>query len=341
MMTPYPPYKAPRLEPALVQLYNRLCSRCPRWTVPFGTGQASGELLDIAPSFTAAAVLELRFGEAGWKGYLSDISCILRHPAFSAEGGSFELEALPQEVQKAVLASQLAPSFSRIQEATGRSLSIIDISLTPADFPSVGIGFKLRLSDESSRGEQTVFFLLAPAEPKSAAEAAEMLKPLPLRANPALADAVASVPLEMTLETGYLFLKVEELASLQPEDMLLPEAWLLSQGQASLRIYHGSSAVLTGGCALRDGSAVLETPLAEEVGTSMETDKDIEIRLSFELDRRLVTVGELSSIAPGFTFPMTGSADSIVTVRANGKAIARGRLVDMNGTIGVQVTETL
>ena len=341
MMTSYPPYKAPRLEPALVQLYNRLCSRCSRWIIPFGTGQAAGELLGTTPSFTAAAVLTLRFGEAGWKVYLSDISCILRHPAFSATGGSFDLEALPQEVQKAVLASQLAPSFSRIQEATGKSLSILDISLTPEDFPSDGIGLNLRLSDENHREEQTVFCLLVPAEPMSAADAAEMLKPLPLQDNPALADAVASVPLEMALETGYLFLKLEELKSLQPEDMLLPEAWLLSQGQASLRIYHGSSAVLAGGCAIREGSAVLETPLAEEVGTSMETDKDLEIRLSFELDRRLITVGELSSIAPGFTFPMTGAADSLVTVRANGKAIARGRLVDMNGTIGVQVTETL
>jgi type III secretion protein Q len=73
----------------------------------------------------------------------------------------------------------------------------------------------------------------------------------------------------------------------------------------------------------------------------MDSSNDLEIRLSFELDRRLITVGELSSIAPGFTFPLTNPADSLVTIRANGKAIARGRIVDMNGTLGVQVTETL
>ena len=73
----------------------------------------------------------------------------------------------------------------------------------------------------------------------------------------------------------------------------------------------------------------------------MDNNNDLELRLSFELDRRIITVGELSSIAPGFTFPLTGAADPLVTVRANGKAVARGRIVDMDGTPGVQVTETL
>ena len=68
---------------------------------------------------------------------------------------------------------------------------------------------------------------------------------------------------------------------------------------------------------------------------------DIDIRLSFELDRRLITVGELASLEPGYVFTMDGSGQSPVTIRANGKAIARGRLVDLSGTLGVQLTETL
>lgn len=69
--------------------------------------------------------------------------------------------------------------------------------------------------------------------------------------------------------------------------------------------------------------------------------KDIDIRLSFELDRRIITVGELESLAPGYTFALDCDAASPVTIRANGKAIARGRLVDMNGVLGVQIAETL
>ena len=68
---------------------------------------------------------------------------------------------------------------------------------------------------------------------------------------------------------------------------------------------------------------------------------DIDIRLSFELDRRLITVGELEALTPGYTFSINSDAQSPVTIRAKGKAIARGRLVDMNGVLGVQIAETL
>ena len=68
---------------------------------------------------------------------------------------------------------------------------------------------------------------------------------------------------------------------------------------------------------------------------------EIDIRLSFELDRRIITVGDLESLTPGYTFTLNCDVMSPVTIRANGKAIARGRLVDLDGTLGVQIAETL
>ena len=340
MMTPYPLYKAPHLDPSLVQLHNRLLTRCSAWHTPFGSGQAAWEVLGTIPSFTSAAVLDISLGNAGWKVFLSDASCILRHEAFSSHE-SFDIDALPQEVQKAVLASLLEPTLSLLQKASGKAAVLRNVSFIPGKLPASGIGLRISLSGDASQADKAMFALLAPSDPHAAAEAAEMLSALPLRPNPKLAATAASVPLEVAFETGYLFLDIEAVRTLETGDMLIPEAWSLSQGRAGLRIYHGLSAVLTGDCALREGSAVLETPLAEEVENRMDNSNDFEVRLSFELDRRLITVGELSSIAPGFTFPLATPADSLVTVRANGKAIARGRIVDMNGTLGVQVTETL
>lgn len=340
MMTHYPPYKAPHLAPALAQLQNRLCSRCSVWHTPFGPGQASWELFGPAPSFTSAAALEISLGGAIWKACLSDISCIFRHEAFSSQGG-FKLDMLPQEVQKAVLSSLFAPALRLLQDSTGKEAFIRSISLVPEKLPAGGACFKVTLSGDASREDGVLFAFLAPAGMEAALEAAEMLKALPLRPNPSLAEAMASIPLEVALETGYLFLSLGDVKTLEKGDMLLPEAWPFSQGRAGLRVCHGISAALTGECSLRDGAAVLETPLAEEVENCMDNNNDLEIRLSFELDRRIITVGELSSIAPGFTFPLTGAADPLVTVRANGKAVARGRIVDMDGTPGVQVTETL
>lgn len=340
MMTPYPLYKAPHLDPTLVQLQNRLLTRCPAWRTPFGPGHASWEVVNAAPAFTSAAVLDITLGDSLWKVFLSDISCILRHEAFASHGG-FDIDSLPHEVQKAVLSSLLAPALRLLQDSTGKTAAIQNISLLPEKLPASGIGLRMSLSGDASQTDKTMFALLSPSDRKAAMEAAGMLAALPLRPNPLLAATAAAVPLEVAFETGYLFLELEAVKALEKGDMLIPEAWPFSQGRAGLRIYHGISAVLAGDCSLREGSAVLETPLAEEVGTSMDNCNDLEIRLSFELDRRLITVGELSSIAPGFTFPLTNPADSLVTVRANGKAVARGRIVDMDGTLGVQITETL
>ena len=116
MMTPYPLYKAPHLEPALVQLHNRLLSRCPAWHSPFGSGRAAWEVLGSPAAFTSAVELDISLGDAGWKVFLSDASCILRHEAFASHQG-FEVESLPHEVQKAVLASLLAPALSLLQAA--------------------------------------------------------------------------------------------------------------------------------------------------------------------------------------------------------------------------------
>ena len=59
--------------------------------------------------------------------------------------------------------------------------------------------------------------------------------------------------------------------------------------------------------------------------------------LTFELERRLMTVRDVETLAPGYTFAFGGDALAPVTLYANGKSIGKGRLVDLNGTLGVQV----
>ena len=65
------------------------------------------------------------------------------------------------------------------------------------------------------------------------------------------------------------------------------------------------------------------------------------LELCFELDRRLLSMTEIEALAPGYTFAVKSGAPSPVDLRVNGTLLARGRLVDMEGKLGVQVTETL
>ena len=151
-----------------------------------------------------------------------------------------------------------------------------------------------------------------------------------------------TVPLEVALESGYLYISHEEVATLEPEDVLLPEVWT-APDTLILRLRRECAPGLTASCTVNENVVTLASPLSEEPDASMDNSEinNIDIRLSFELDRRIITVGELEALAPGYTFSLNGDMSSPVTIRANGKAIARGRLVDMDGTLGVQIAETL
>ncbi|MDR2432147.1 MAG: FliM/FliN family flagellar motor switch protein, partial [Puniceicoccales bacterium] len=61
--------------------------------------------------------------------------------------------------------------------------------------------------------------------------------------------------------------------------------------------------------------------------------------LTFETVRKTVTLAELKSIKPGYTFISQNPVNSPIEIRANGKLIGYGKLVSVDGNIGVQVTE--
>ena len=57
----------------------------------------------------------------------------------------------------------------------------------------------------------------------------------------------------------------------------------------------------------------------------------------FELERRSRRVRDVETLAPGYTFAFGGDALAPVTLYPNGKSVGKGRLLDLNGTLGVQV----
>lgn len=69
--------------------------------------------------------------------------------------------------------------------------------------------------------------------------------------------------------------------------------------------------------------------------------KGINVDLTFETARQSISLGELSAIKEGYTFVSPNPVTSLIDVRANGKLIGHGRLVNVDGRIGVQITEIL
>jgi type III secretion protein Q len=68
---------------------------------------------------------------------------------------------------------------------------------------------------------------------------------------------------------------------------------------------------------------------------------DLEVAVSFELERKVMTVSELEALAPGRSFPLGTDPLSPVTLTVNGRALASGRLVELGGVLGVQITKLL
>ena len=63
----------------------------------------------------------------------------------------------------------------------------------------------------------------------------------------------------------------------------------------------------------------------------------LEVPVTFELDRRLMSIAEIAALAPGYTFTLAKDPTGPVTIRVNGICMGTGRLVDLGGTLGVQL----
>jgi type III secretion protein Q len=48
-------------------------------------------------------------------------------------------------------------------------------------------------------------------------------------------------------------------------------------------------------------------------------------------------VGELAALAPGHTLETAASLDAPVTLKANGRAVGKGRLVEVGDRLGVMI----
>lgn len=337
------PFKAPRLAPEKARLLNALCVGEPVWRTPFGSGSAVWHLLGDAPQFPPACEITLRAGIDLWSAFVSDASFLLRHPAFAVDGPSFALADLPKELRSAVIEALLIPVLDVLQAELGTPVSVAAVHFdvpAPSAAP-VELSFKVMLEGSPALPDQSLFVTLRPHRNESALALADLLKRLPRGTS--APGGLASLPLELAFESGYLLLNQHDTASLGPDDVLLPEAWYPSSGRLMARFCRGHAPALVAPCSFTNGQAVLEAPLAPEVEPAMDSNEQnaIDIRLSFELDRTVITLGELSTLAPGYVFPLNSDMSAPVTVRANGKAMARGRLVDMDGTLGVQLIEMM
>ncbi|MCC9620370.1 type III secretion system cytoplasmic ring protein SctQ [Thalassospira sp. MA62] len=71
----------------------------------------------------------------------------------------------------------------------------------------------------------------------------------------------------------------------------------------------------------------------------METLADLPVRLTFDLGSHEISLADLGKTGVGTVFETGRTAENMVTIRANGAAIGRGELVDLDDRTGLRITK--
>lgn len=370
-LPPLPPLRA-RLINALISRALPL-----EFTADAGTKPAAVCRLDVnggavaseggAP-FASGADLFLLTGDSMWKVELSSLEALSLRPELAAwragEGGAVpsgnDFSALPAPLSLAVLERLFAPALDSLARWLG-----CETGFCSAPVPETTWADPLPLTLTLPEGER-VYLRLFWNNEQAARFVLERLETLPLRAVADAAGALRGAVLRCSVEVGGMSLSPREAAALAPGDILLPERWtpeaprlLLSGGVAlACRLESGVLSVLGPDATLPpprgksfDSSEMIMTEAVSEHAEASEhaaegsrlLDRDaiaaLELPVTFELADLNLRVEEIAALAPGYTFALGGDASSVpVFLRIGGRIAARGRLVDVGGIPGVQIT---
>jgi type III secretion protein Q len=150
------------------------------------------------------------------------------------------------------------------------------------------------------------------------------------------------VPVYINFRAGYTSVPLSLIRTIEKHDVIVFDENFISDGGSIAVLIsksHGFSGKL-------EGSTIV---VSEEIKKIMRDDAemsddddvtsidDLEIRLDFDLGERTVSLSELRLISPGYVFDLGRDLRKSVVIKANGKAIGHGELVDIDGISGVSV----
>jgi type III secretion protein Q len=237
----------------------------------------------------------------------------------------------PMPVMLAALEFAASELAEVVESATRKSLRIVGVAGRP-DLPGLeSYSWQARSEDQELQGE----LLLDSAASRFLATA--------LREQPCIPTALAwdALPLQARLVAGWVDLPGSALRSLAKRDVVLLDECLLSGGSRLMLMLGPRLGVLCGleGSALEvlEGVQEIMADVDDTMAASSGLIDDVPVRLTFDLGEREISLGDLRSLQPGYLFNLGRDPRSTVSIRANGRLIGDGELVDIEGRVGVSV----
>lgn len=172
---------------------------------------------------------------------------------------------------------------------------------------------------------------------------------------PPIKPGWGKLPISMWLELGWVDLPLNELNSLQPQDVLLPDGWWPENEPDTfcLRLAPklGAMAKLVEQNFAHVSTEVKRMEQETMINTNDDADSllqfnpddmgDIPVRITFDIGERQILLKELSKLAPGYIFDLGLAPERAVNLRMNGVRIGEGELVEINGQVGVSITRII
>lgn len=272
------------------------------------------------------------------------------------------LPALPDAMQAAALSASLNDLLGSVEQL-GRGAPLIQrIAREPA---STALPHALALQLDALQGTQCIAGLLR-TDSLGLLLIAGLASGLPPRANPGVSDAL---PLTLHLDIGYATVSVEELQQLGLGDVLPMERslvtaervlWLQAPDAGGLHVHlPATPAESIATEAGPDGATSMEPhearaaapfltvvqpwtpamPTPEKTMTEAAGFDAIPVHLSFDLGEISLTLAELRALQPGQAIRLEHPLASAVRIRANGALIGEGELVEIDGHLGVSISQ--
>jgi type III secretion system YscQ/HrcQ family protein len=274
----------------------------------------------------------------------SDLGGALAERVLGGDGTSVRAPGLPLDELElgalGYLAARVAATTGsklRVCEVTGRRSALLEALAEAGDELVV---WPLELSAGERRGAARVLM------PVRAAAAWLAQTPRPRRFD--VPSALLGLPVQLCAHAATVRLTARELAVLEPGDIVVPERTSLARGADG---FHGTATLHALGAQSRVHARCgvtareLRIEAIEQGEYAMNDDepgalvKDAPIELCVELARFKVRLEDVLGLRVGEVWSTGNAIGERVTLTANGRPIAHGELVDIDGEVGVRILE--
>jgi type III secretion protein Q len=342
------PYQPPVLVPGMAGLCSALVSRA-----VLRDGALRFVYEPVPTGGTPAAAFGVEAGGFLFGLEFATLDFLVAHEALDGA----DIERLPQAVRLSAIEMVLQPLQDALEAMLRVTLVPLSDGQTPADWLDPPLHFVVDFSAADGRKWAISLRLRVASEEGARWLESRVLAALPqVWCNPAR----ESWQLAATLLAGGMRVPLGLVNKLAPGDILLPPEYPAQEGQLFLAVNND--------CAFRLSVSGHEATVVDRTGlffdgrsSSVSSDDNnapataaaptgqgalvdsaaLEVTLHFELEKKLLSLSELESLAPGKTFALGVDPLSAVTLTLNGQTLARGRLVDLDGTLGVQITRLI